>query len=109
MDWDFTGKNTGVVCHFLSLVAGHRLLFVVSSLAVEHRIQGAWASVLIAQRLSCPHSMWNLPRAGIEPMFPILAGGFLTAGPPGKSQGGYFLRLRNRWHSLKSEMTGGGH
>ena len=82
---------------------------MVSSLAVEHRIQGAWASVLVAQGLSCPHSVWNLPRPGIEPMFPILAGGFLTTGPPGKSQGGYFLRLRNQWHSLKSEMTGGGH
>ena len=29
--------------------------------------------------------MWNLPRPGIEPMTPALAGRFLTTGPPGKS------------------------
>ena len=29
-------------------------------------------------------NMWNLPRPGIEPMSPALAGRFLTTGPPGK-------------------------
>ena len=29
--------------------------------------------------------LWNLPRAGIEPVSPALAGGFLTTGSPGKS------------------------
>ena len=28
--------------------------------------------------------MWDLPGPGIEPMFPALAGGFLTTGPPGQ-------------------------
>ena len=28
--------------------------------------------------------MWSLPGPGIEPMFPTLAGGFLTTTPPGK-------------------------
>ena len=28
--------------------------------------------------------IWDLPRPGIEPVFPALAGGFLTTGPPGK-------------------------
>ena len=28
--------------------------------------------------------MWDLPRAGLEPMSPALAGGFLTTVPPGK-------------------------
>ena len=28
--------------------------------------------------------MWDLPRAGLEPMSPALAGGFLTTAPPGK-------------------------
>ena len=37
---------------------------------------GSWAEL--------PHDMWNLPRPGIEPMSPALAGGFLTTGPPGK-------------------------
>ena len=29
--------------------------------------------------------MWDLPRAGLEPVSPALAGGFLTTAPPGKS------------------------
>ena len=30
--------------------------------------------------------MWNLPRPGMEPMFPTLQGRFLTTELPGKSQ-----------------------
>ena len=30
------------------------------------------------------HSMWNLPRPGIEPASPTLAGGFFTTETPGK-------------------------
>ena len=33
--------------------------------------------------------MWDLPRPGLEPVSPALAGGFLTTAPPGKP----FLRL----------------
>ena len=29
--------------------------------------------------------MWDLPRPGIEPVSPALAGGFLSTAPPGKS------------------------
>ena len=35
---------------------------------------------------SLPSGMWNLPRPGIEPMSPALAGEFLTTGSPGKSE-----------------------
>ena len=28
--------------------------------------------------------MWDLPRPGLEPVSPTLAGGFLTSVPPGK-------------------------
>ena len=31
------------------------------------------------------HGMWDLPRSGIEPVSPALAGGFLSTAPPGKS------------------------
>ena len=88
----------------LLFVAVHGLLIVVASLVVEHRLQayrlqylqrtgsvvvahgpgacrlsscGAWAQLL--------WGMWNLPRPGIEPMSPALAGGFLFTVPPGKS------------------------
>ena len=29
--------------------------------------------------------MWDLPGAGLKPVSPALAGGFLTTAPPGKS------------------------
>ena len=31
--------------------------------------------------------MWDLPRPGLEPVSPALAGGFLTTAPPGKPLG----------------------
>ena len=40
-------------------------------------LQSLWRTGLIAPR--------NLPRPGIEPVSPALAGRFLTTGPPGKS------------------------
>ena len=52
---------------------------------------GARASVVAASGLSSratraylPFCMWNLPAPGVEPVFPALAGGFLTTEPPGK-------------------------
>ena len=40
----------------------------------------------MAHGLSCSTAcgMWDLPRPGIEPVSPALAGGFLTTAPPGK-------------------------
>ena len=69
-----------VVCGLLiavaSLVAGlqaHGLqqLWHASSVVVARRLSscGAWAQLL--------HSMWDLPRPGIESVSPALAGGFL--------------------------------
>ena len=48
------------------------------SRALEHRLSscGAWASLL--------NGMWDLPRPGLEPVSPALAGGFLTTAPPGE-------------------------
>ena len=37
-----------------------------------------------------PCGKWNLPAPGIEPVSPVLAGGFLGPGPPGKPQGVQF-------------------
>ena len=36
------------------------------------------------------HGMWDLPRRGLEPVSPALAGGFLTTAPPGKSHSKVF-------------------
>ena len=45
----------------------------------------SWA---LEHRLMC--SMWNLPRPGVQPVPPALAGGFLSMVPPGKSQDSFF-------------------
>ena len=56
------------------------------------RALGARASVVVACRLSSCGTwaqllcgMWDLPRPGLEPVSPALAGGFLTTVPQGKS------------------------
>ena len=58
-------------------------LTIAASLVAEHRLQthrlsscGLWAQLL--------HSMWDLPRPGLEPVTPALAGRFSTTVPPGK-------------------------
>ena len=55
------------------------------------RALGAWASVVAARGLSSCDAraqllcgMWDLPRPGLEPVSPALAGRFLTTAPPGK-------------------------
>ena len=49
-----------------------------SSWALEHRLSscGTQAQLLLG--------MWDLPGSGIEPMSPVLAGGFFTTEPPRK-------------------------
>ena len=58
-------------------------LTVAASLVAEHRLQtrrlgscGSWAQLL--------RGMWDLPRPGLEPVSPALAGRFSTTAPPGK-------------------------
>ena len=58
-------------------------LTIAASLVAEHRLQtrrlsscGSWAQLL--------RGMWDLPRPGLEPVFPALAGRFSTTVPPGK-------------------------
>ena len=58
-----------------SVVAAHGLSSC-GLRALDRRLSscGAQASLL--------HGMWDLPRAGIEPVSPALAGRFLTSEPP---------------------------
>ena len=58
-------------------------LTIAASLVAEHRLQtrrlsscGSWAQLLCG--------MWDLPRPGLEPVSPALAGRFSTTAPPGK-------------------------
>ena len=70
----------------------HGLLIVVASLVVEHGLLGVRASVVAARSLSsCGawasllRGMWDIPRPGLEPVSPALAGRSLTTALPGKS------------------------
>ena len=58
-------------------------LTIAASLVAEHRLQthrlsscGSWAQLL--------RGMWDLPRPGLKPVSPALAGRFSTTAPPGK-------------------------
>ena len=95
-----TGLSLVVESGGCSLVTVCGLLVAVASLAVEPRLEGAQASVVVAHGLRSyglesegsvvggtwllPCGMWNLPRSRIEPMSSVLAGGFLTIGSPEK-------------------------
>ena len=58
-------------------------LTIAASLVAEHRLQTLRLSNCGSRaQLLC--SMWDLPRPGLEPVFPALAGGFSTTAPPGK-------------------------
>ena len=58
-------------------------LTITASLVVEHKLQTCRLSICGSRaQLLC--SMWDLPRPGLEPMSPALAGRFSTTAPPGK-------------------------
>ena len=58
-------------------------LTIAASLVAEHRLQTRRLSNCGSQaQLLC--GMWDLPRPGLEPVSPVLAGGFSTTAPPGK-------------------------
>ena len=64
-------------------------LTIAASPVAEHRLQtrrlsncGSWAHLL--------RGMWDLPRPGLKPVSPALAGRFPTTVPPGKPYCQYF-------------------
>ena len=61
-------------------------LTIAASLVVEHRLQTHRLSNC-GSRAQLPRGMWDLPRPGLEPVSPALAGRFSTAAPPGKPHG----------------------
>ena len=63
-------------------------------LVVEQGLQACRHQQLRAQLLC---SMWDLPRLGIEPMSPTLAGRFLSPVPPGKPQSFKSLSSNSGW------------
>ena len=65
-------------------------LSIAASLVAEHRLQTCRLSNC-GSRAQLFRSMWDLPRPGLEPVSPALAGRFSTTAPPGKPQSYYFL------------------
>ena len=72
-------------------------LTIAASLVVEHKLRTRWLSNC-GSRAQLLRGMWNLPRPGLEPVSPALAGRFSTIVPPGKPWQSYFqlyvLKLR---------------
>ena len=58
-------------------------LTVAASLVVEHRLQPCRLSCC-GSRAQLLRGMWDLPRPGLEPVSPALAGRLSTTAPPGK-------------------------
>ena len=58
-------------------------LTIATSLVAKHRLQMRRLSSC-GSRAQPLRGMWDLPRPGLEPMSPALAGGFSTTAPPGK-------------------------
>ena len=58
------------------------------SWALEHRLSSCGAPAQLLR------GMWDLPRPGLEPVSPALAGGFLTTAPAAKSPGSVLSMCR---------------
>ena len=58
-------------------------LTITASLFAEHRLQMCRLSSC-GTRAQLLHGMWDLPRPGLEPVSPALAGRVSTTAPPGK-------------------------
>ena len=58
-------------------------LTIAASLVAEHRLQTRRLSSC-GSRAQSLRGMWDLPRPGLEPVSPALAGRFSTTAPPGK-------------------------
>ena len=58
-------------------------LTIAASLVAEYRLQTRRLSSC-GSRAQLLRGMWDLPRPGLEPVYPALAGRFSTTAPPGK-------------------------
>ena len=67
-------------------------LTIAASLVAEHRLQTRRLSGC-GSRAHLLHGMWDLPRPGLEPVSPALAGRFSTTAPPGKSENIIFVDI----------------
>ena len=79
-------------------------LTIVGSLVAGHRLQTRRLSSCGSQA-QLLHGMWDLPRPGLEPMSPALAGRFSTTAPPGKPQDYcFFIMFFVQFYSLNMSL-----
>ena len=71
----------------------HGPFIIAASLIAEHRLQTRRLSNF-GSRAHLLHGMWDLPRPGLEPVSPALAGRFPTTAPPGKPHNEFFRRYQ---------------
>ena len=88
--WVFTATCrlspvSGSVGH--SVVEEHRLLTAVASPCGGEQALGCSGFGRWGTRAQLPHSIWDPPGPGIEPVSPALQGKLSTTGPPGKPPG----------------------
>ena len=72
-------------------------LTIAASLVTEHRLQTRRLSSC-GSRAQLLRGMWDLPRPGLEPVSPALAGRFPTTAPPGKPR--YWLFKKNYFYFI---------
>ena len=65
-------------------------LTIAATLVAEHRLQTRRLNSC-GSRAYLLRSMWDLPRPGLEPVCPALAGRFSTTAPPGKPSPQLFI------------------
>ena len=78
-------------------IAVHGPLTTAASLVMEHRLQTRRLSNCGSRDQSL-RGMWDLPRPGLEPMSPALAGRFSTIAPPGKPRHIFFIHSSDDGH-----------
>ena len=77
-------------------------LALAASPVAEHRLQTRRLSNC-GSRAQPLRSVWDLPRPGLEPVSPALAGVFSTTAPPGKPQYLHFNSQFWRWEGPLSQ------
>ena len=78
-------------------------LTIAASLVAEHRLQTHRLSNC-GSRAQLLRGMWDLPRPGLEPLSPALAGRFSTTAPPGKPPRSMFLSSFYSWGNRYREV-----
>ena len=71
-------------------------LTIAASLVAEHKLQTRRLSSCGSQT-HLLRGMWDLPRPGLEPVSPALAGRFPTIAPPGKPPDFFSIYLSNKY------------